>query len=98
MGNDKGLRMTLCQRGERHGFAEAIFAEARQHDSFRVKTVAPITTEEYPTPAKRPANSALDCSLIEEQFGIDTKPWHESLDRMMALLLSNNGCEQITHL
>ena len=81
MGNDKGLRMTLCQRGERHGFAEAIFAEARQHDSFRVKTVAPITTEEYPTPAKRPANSALHCSLIEERFGIRTKPWHESLTR-----------------
>jgi len=82
-----------CGRGVTtwHGFAEAIFDEAKKHDSFRVKTVAPITTDQYPTPARRPANSALDCSLIEEQFGIHTRPWHESLVRMMSLLLSNEG-------
>jgi dTDP-4-dehydrorhamnose reductase len=82
-----------CGRGVTtwHGFAEAVFDEAKRYDSFRVKTVAPITTQEYPTPAKRPANSALDCSLIEERFGVRTRPWHEGLVRMIPLLLSHEG-------
>jgi dTDP-4-dehydrorhamnose reductase len=82
-----------CGRGVTtwHGFAEAIFDAARPYDSFKVKTVAPITTEEYPTPAKRPANSALDCSLIAEHFGIRTRPWRESLSKMIPLLLSHEG-------
>jgi len=82
-----------CGRGVTtwHGFAEAIFDAAGGHDSFRVKMVMPITTEEYPTPAKRPANSALDCSLIAEHFGIRTRPWRESLSKMIPLLLSHEG-------
>jgi len=82
-----------CGRGVTtwHGFADAIFSEAKKHDSLMVKTVAPITTEEYPTPAKRPANSALDCSLIAEHFGIRTRPWQESLARMIPVLLSHEG-------
>jgi dTDP-4-dehydrorhamnose reductase len=80
-----------CGRGVTtwHGFAEAIFDEAKRYDSFKVKRVASINTEEYPTPAKRPANSALDCSLIAEHFGISPKPWRESLARMMPLLLAH---------
>jgi dTDP-4-dehydrorhamnose reductase len=82
-----------CGRGVTtwHGFAEALFYEAKKHDTFRVKTVAPIPTDQYPTPAKRPANSALDCSLIEERFGIRPRPWQESLARMMPLMLSHEG-------
>jgi dTDP-4-dehydrorhamnose reductase len=74
-----------------HGFAEAIFDAARQYDSFTVKTVMPIPTEAYPTRAKRPANSALDCSLIAEHLGIRTRPWQESLARMIPLLISDEG-------
>jgi len=79
-----------CGRGVTtwHGFAEAIFDAARPYVSFTVKTVAPITTAEYPTPAKRPANSALDCSLIAEHFGIHTKPWQEALADMIKQVLS----------
>ena len=36
-----------------HGFAEAIFAEAARHGA-RAPTVEPITTADFPTPAKRP--------------------------------------------
>jgi dTDP-4-dehydrorhamnose reductase len=66
-----------------HGFAEAIFALARQHVSFKVKRVEPISSAEYPTSAKRPANSALDCSLLTRNFGIQPKPWPESLAHMI---------------
>ncbi|MBL4836736.1 MAG: dTDP-4-dehydrorhamnose reductase [Kordiimonadaceae bacterium] len=43
-----------------------------------VPTLNKLTTEEYPTPAKRPANSCLDCRKIESAFGITMPPWHRS--------------------
>lgn len=74
-----------CGRGVTtwHGFAEKIFDLTKEHNSLVVKEVVPITTAEYPTPAKRPANSVLDCSLITKRFGINSKPWVESLARMI---------------
>ena len=71
-----------------HGFAEKIFDLAREHCSLVVKEVVPTTTAEYPTPAKRPFNSVLDCSLITKHFGISSKPWPESLAKMIDRLLS----------
>lgn len=41
--------------------------------------VKPITTSEYPTPAKRPAYSVLNKSKIQNVFGIQLKDWKESL-------------------
>jgi len=63
-----------------HGFAEAIFAEAgAQGMQLRVRSVRPIASEEYPTPAKRPKNSVLDCAKFETTFGLPIRPWRESL-------------------
>jgi dTDP-4-dehydrorhamnose reductase len=42
-------------------------------------TVNPITSSGYPTPAKRPAYSALDTSLISSTFNLKLKPWKDSL-------------------
>jgi dTDP-4-dehydrorhamnose reductase len=42
-------------------------------------TVNPIPASGYPTPAKRPAYSAMDTSLIEKTFSLPLKPWKESL-------------------
>ncbi len=69
-----------------HGFALEIFERAGEYEALAVKTVEPITTEEYPTPARRPANSSLDCRLIGEAFGIHTKPWEGSLAKMIKRL------------
>jgi dTDP-4-dehydrorhamnose reductase len=74
-----------------HGFAQAIFDLAKQYVSLKVKRVEPITTAEYPNPAKRPANSALNCSLIEQHFGISPRPWHESLARMLSVMFQLKG-------
>jgi dTDP-4-dehydrorhamnose reductase len=41
--------------------------------------VRPITTADYPTPAKRPANSRLDCGKIEAALGWRCLPWRDSL-------------------
>ena len=66
-----------------HGFAQEIFYLANHHDRFQVKEVMPITTSEYPTPAKRPVNSGMDCSLLTKNFGISLRPWQESLADMV---------------
>ena len=42
--------------------------------------VKPISTSEYPTPAKRPAYSVLDKSKIQETFGVQLKDWKQSLE------------------
>ena len=61
---------------------------AREYGPLAVKMVKPISTEEYPTPVKRPANSVLDCSLIGKNFAIQPKAWGESLKDMIHRLLS----------
>ena len=51
-----------------------------------------ITTAEYPTPARRPANSRLDCSRLEADFGLQMPDWQPYLVRMLQLLaLKQNG-------
>ena len=42
--------------------------------------IHPITTEQYPTPAKRPKYSVLDKTKIQRTFGIKLKNWKESLE------------------
>ncbi len=58
-------------------FARAIMAEAG-----RDCTVRDIPTAEYPTPAPRPLNSRLDCSALEETFGIARPDWRAALPRV----------------
>jgi dTDP-4-dehydrorhamnose reductase len=60
------------------GFASEIFRllEAR---GLAVPAVAPIPTKDYPTPAKRPANSALDTSRLTQDFGIEPCQWRAAL-------------------
>jgi dTDP-4-dehydrorhamnose reductase len=74
-----------CGAGEVtwHAFAEAIFEIARRYEPLKVERVSAIATSEYPTPARRPANSVLDCSKIERRLGIRPRPWKEALEEMM---------------
>jgi dTDP-4-dehydrorhamnose reductase len=72
-----------------HGFAKAIFEIAQKHEPLKVKEVTPITTAQYPTPARRPANSILACSKIEHYFGIRPRPWKDSLKEMIELTYRN---------
>src|SRR5262249_51218523 len=50
--------------------------------------VAPIRTVDYPTPARRPADSRLDCSAITRMFGITLRPWRQSLANTIDRLLT----------
>jgi len=43
------------------------------------REVVAITTAEYPTPAKRPANSVLDCGKFKKTFGLQLPDWEHGL-------------------
>lgn len=68
------------------GFAQSIFAEAGRR-GLRVPELAPITTADYPTPARRPGNSVLDCAKIESVYGVIPRPWAEGLAAVFDRLL-----------
>ena len=63
-----------------HGFATAIFDEAGRH-GLAAPMIEPITTADWPTEAKRPADSRLDCTRLAERFGVRLPPWRPSLAR-----------------
>lgn len=53
----------------------------------RVPRVEAITTEEYPTPARRPANSVLDNARLERVYGLRLRAWEPALAEMLDTLL-----------
>jgi dTDP-4-dehydrorhamnose reductase len=46
-----------------------------------------ISTSEYPTPARRPANSRLDCGKLRSEYGVALPDWRSGVDRCVARLL-----------
>lgn len=68
-------------------FAETIFAEAAAQGVLaKIPAVKPIATADYPTPAKRPADSRLDCGKIRAVFGIGPCDWHSALSDLQPYL------------
>lgn len=72
-----------------HGFAARIVA-AHAPLTGRAPRVTAISTKDYPTAARRPANSELDCSRFERVFGRRGLPWTEETDRVTRALASAN--------
>ncbi|WP_323813306.1 dTDP-4-dehydrorhamnose reductase [Cellvibrio sp. NN19] len=68
------------------GFAKQIFAEVQQAEIYDkpIPRLNAITTADYPTPAKRPANSKLDCNKLEQAFGIAPSNWQSALKNIRA--------------
>lgn len=63
------------------GFARAIMEAARLPAQ-----VEDIATADYPTPARRPANSRLDCTALTRDFGIPRPDWRAALADVLAAL------------
>ena len=57
-----------------HGLASWVFETAARH-GMTVPKVDPIRTEDWPTLARRPVDSRLDCTLLETRFSIRLPPW-----------------------
>jgi dTDP-4-dehydrorhamnose reductase len=61
------------------GFTKAILTEAAARFGSPLPKLVPILTADYPTPAKRPANSRLSCQRLEKTFGVRLPHWEQSL-------------------
>ena len=68
-------------------FAEAVFDEAAAR-GWRQTRVKRIATADYPTPARRPANSRLDNEKLSRVYGVKLPEWRQSVAVCCARLLS----------
>ena len=67
-------------------FAEEIFRQSRTRGG-PIARVEPIATADYPTPARRPANSLLAHNAIGEAYGIHPRSWQEALGGILDTLI-----------
>lgn len=75
-----------------YDFARAIFEEAQSIGfPLKIEEVVPITTSEYPTPAKRPPYSVLSHQKIRTLLGNYPPYWRDSLKQMLSQLYSQNS-------
>jgi len=73
-----------------HGLAEETFAIAKRYEiPLRVRSVVPIRTTEWPTPAQRPLNSRLDCTKLRTELGIELPDWKTAISDVIADLASS---------
>ncbi len=70
-----------------HGLAVATFEEATRHGR-AMPDVAAIRTEDWPTPATRPADTRLDCTKLARTFGVSLPEWRVSLARTVDAILT----------
>lgn len=68
------------------GFAAEIFAQSGARGG-AVAAVKPIATADYPTPARRPANSLLSHDAIRAAYGIEPRPWQAALGDILDELI-----------
>jgi dTDP-4-dehydrorhamnose reductase len=69
-------------------FASLVFEAASRHGRGQAR-VKPITTADYPTPAKRPANSRLDSSKLKNRYGVALPQWQNSVEDCVQQLLKS---------
>lgn len=73
-----------------HEFASAAVARFCDLSGRKVK-VEPITTAEFPTKTKRPANSALNCVKFDTTFGFRRKFWRSEVEDITEILVRAHG-------
>ena len=73
-----------------HGYAQYVIDQTRQlrpEVALKVQEIAPIPTSQYPTPARRPHNSRLDCSKLQAAFELRLPPWQDGVRRLLTEIL-----------
>lgn len=79
-------------RASWHDFASAIIAGAHARGLLaREPRVLPIATADFPTRARRPAYSVLDCTRLENVFGLESADWRVGLDEVLDELAKNHS-------
>ena len=67
-----------------HGYASFVIEQARSAgQQLAVKQITAIPSAEYPTPARRPLNSRLDCRKLRDSFGLHLPDWQTGVARML---------------
>jgi len=73
-----------------YGFASEIYRQGRESGLLtRECTLTPVTSDQFPQKAKRPANSRLSKERIGEAYGVVPEPWQESLRRYLTERIHN---------
>jgi dTDP-4-dehydrorhamnose reductase len=73
-----------------YDLASAVFAYAGAR-SMKIPRVNAIATADYPTPARRPANSRLSTAKLERTFGMKPRPWQEAVEEILVSLIDAGG-------
>jgi dTDP-4-dehydrorhamnose reductase len=73
-----------------YDLASAVFAYAGAR-GMKIPRVNAIATADYPTPARRPANSRLSTAKLERTFGMKPRPWQEAVEEILVSLIDAGG-------
>ncbi|MET0333732.1 MAG: dTDP-4-dehydrorhamnose reductase [Rhizobacter sp.] len=74
-----------------HDYARHVIEFARrtgQPIKVAPEAIAAVPTSAFPTPAKRPGNSRMNTSKLQQVFGLQLPPWQQGVDRMLAEVLA----------
>lgn len=80
--------LTCAGKASWFDFAEAIFEIASPFTN-KTPQLNPVKTEDYPTPAKRPANSVLDCAKFDRTFKVVRLDWADALKPIVENLVQD---------
>ena len=69
-----------------YDFAGEVFKRLDNYGAFVIPTLLPVTTDKYPTLAKRPSFSVLDNSYLYEKFGIVSSNWKKGITSSLEML------------
>jgi dTDP-4-dehydrorhamnose reductase len=72
-----------------HEFANTIISQAKKHVTLQTKKIEAIPSSAYPTRAKRPNYSVLNCQQLETDFGIRQPRWEDGLAQVLTELHRN---------
>jgi dTDP-4-dehydrorhamnose reductase len=70
-----------------HGYAQFVLQAALDAGvelKAKPQDVLAVPTTSYPTPARRPLNSRLDCTRLQAAFGLSLPPWQQGVQRMLS--------------
>jgi dTDP-4-dehydrorhamnose reductase len=76
-----------------HGYAKHVVGQLERVNhaiKIAVKEVIPVSTDAFPTLAKRPHNSRLDTRKLQSAFGRSLPPWQQGVDRMLSVMVAED--------
>ena len=86
-GDQESARIITRARKEyKQRIVQVIVEEGQRRETLGTVRIIPVPTSDYPTPAKRPTWSVLDCTKTYEVFRIRLRPWKDALMQMLSEL------------